>query len=367
MTSRLTISIDAMGGDNAPGIVIAGADLFLQHYPEMHLLLFGDKDQLQPLLATYPRVAAVSEVCHTSEMVSMEDKPGQVLRKGRQTSMWLAIDAVKQGRAQAVVSAGNTGALMALAKFQLRTLEGIDRPAIGTVWPKKQGQCVVLDVGANVEASAKQLADFAILGWAFAGAVLNKSDPSVALLNIGSEELKGPDTLREAAEILRDDRLGLNFIGFVEGDDLTTGSADVVVTDGFTGNIALKTAEGTARLLAHYMRDAFTGSVISRLGAWLATAAFNKLKVIMDPSRVNGGVFLGLNGIVVKSHGGADNTGFASALDLAADLAGSEFSSKISGSLVHLNAKLNQDQSADQVQTSDDGENINTGMTAQRI
>ncbi len=357
-----------MGGDNAPGIVVAGAELFLRQYPGVHLLLFGDKEQLEPLLASAPLLAAASEIFHTDEAVSMSDKPGQVLRKGRQTSMWLAIDAVKQGRAEAVVSAGNTGALMALAKFQLRTMAGIDRPALGTVWPKKIGQCVVLDVGANVEASAKQLADFAILGWAFASTVLAKSNPAIAILNIGSEELKGPDALREAAAILRDERLGLNFVGFVEGDDLTTGSADVVVTDGFTGNVALKTAEGTARLLAYYMRDAFNGSLVSRLGAFLAAGAFRKLRDRMDPSRVNGGVFLGLNGVVVKSHGGADDTGFASALDLAANLAGSEFSSKISESLVRLNSQLDQGQQADSAPENDADGDINTGITAaQRI
>ncbi len=329
-----------MGGDFAPDIVVEGADIFLARRPEIRLLLFGDEKRLAPLLSAWPRVAASSTVHHTAEAVSMNDKPGQVLRKGRQTSMWLAVEAVKRNEASAVVSAGNTGALMAVAKYQLRTMDGVDRPAIASIWPKIKGRCVVLDVGANVDASAKQLADFAILGKFFASAVLRNDNPAIALLNIGSEELKGHDTLRAAADILRDERWGLNFIGFVEGDDITNGDADVVVTDGFTGNVALKTAEGTARMLAFYMREAFGGSLLTRLGAWIAAKAFRQLKTLMDPRRANGGVFLGLNGVVVKSHGGTNAMGFASALDMAAEFAGSEFSTKMSESLARLHADL---------------------------
>lgn len=354
-----------MGGDQAPEIVIQGAELFLQRDRPARVLLFGDQDQLKPLLKAAPLLSESCEIFHTSEAVSMSDKPGQVLRKGRQTSMWLAVNAVHEGRAQAIVSAGNTGALMALAKFQLRTMPGIDRPALGTVWPTRKGQCVILDVGANIEATAKQLADFAMLGWAFARTVLNQENPEIAILNIGSEELKGPDVLRDAAAILRDERLGINFTGFVEGNDLTMGRADVVVTDGFTGNVALKTAEGTARMLAYFMRAAFHGSMLNRLGGWIASGAFRNLKNLMDPNRINGGVFLGLNGIVVKSHGAADSVGFASALDLAASLAGGEFSGRISESLSRLNNKLGPGESDHASPGGEGSDELNTGVATQ--
>ena len=326
-----------MGGDNAPEAVIEGVDGLLRYHPNVKFLLFGDQSLLEPYLQRFPRVAEASTVHHTDHAVTMDDKPSQVLRKGRETSMWLAIQAVKQGQAKAVVSAGNTGALMALSKFQLRTREGIDRPALVGVWPTLKGRCAVLDLGANVEATPKHLADFAIMGTAFAKVVLHKDNPVVALLNIGEEDLKGHDEVREAAAILKDPELGLNFAGFIEGDRILRGDADVIVSDGFTGNIALKTAEGTATVMAHWVREAFTQSWITKLGGWIARSAFGSLKQKMDPRHSNGAVFLGLNGIVVKSHGGTDGMGFAFALETARELSVSDYETSISETLSHLN------------------------------
>jgi glycerol-3-phosphate acyltransferase PlsX len=259
----------------------------------------------------------------------MEDKPSQALRRGRNTSMWGAIDSVAKGRAQVVVSAGNTGALMAMSMFQLRTIEGIDRPAIAALWPTKRGQTVVLDVGANVDSDAEQLVDFAVMGEAFARAILGLERPSVGLLNVGEEEQKGNEQVRKAAQILRNVKLPMEFSGFVEGDDIAEGTVDVVVTDGFTGNVALKTAEGTAKLVTYYLRTALRRTLLSRLGAALASGAFRILRHKLDPRSANGGIFLGLNGIVVKSHGGTDALGFASALDMAIDMARADIIPKI--------------------------------------
>jgi glycerol-3-phosphate acyltransferase PlsX len=259
----------------------------------------------------------------------MEDKPSQALRRGRNTSMWGAIDSVAKGRAQVVVSAGNTGALMAMSMFQLRTIDGIDRPAIAALWPTKRGQTVVLDVGANVDSDAEQLVDFAVMGEAFARAILGLERPSVGLLNVGEEEQKGNEQVRKAAQILRNVKLPMEFTGFVEGDDIAEGTVDVVVTDGFTGNVALKTAEGTAKLITYYLRTALRRTLLSRLGAALASGAFRILRHKLDPRSANGGIFLGLNGVVVKSHGGTDALGFASALDMAIDMARADVIPKI--------------------------------------
>ena len=243
--------------------------------------------------------------------------------------MWHTIQSVKDGRAQVAVSAGNTGALMAVSMFGLGIIEGISRPAIAVIWPTLKGQCVVLDVGANVGATEEQLVDFAVMGEAFAHVVFGLSRPTVGLLNVGAEEQKGNEGVRGAAQILRDSNLPMAFQGFVEGDDIAKGTVDVVVTDGFTGNIALKTAEGTARLVASYLRQALKRSLLSKVGAVVASGALNALKRKMDPRAQNGGVFLGLNGIVVKSHGSADAVGFASAVDLAVDMAKADINARI--------------------------------------
>jgi glycerol-3-phosphate acyltransferase PlsX len=289
-------------------------------------------------LAEFPVCASASEVRHTATFVSMTDKPSEALRRSRGSSMWNAIASVKDGEAAAVLSAGNTGALMAIAKVQLRMLANVHRPAIAASWPTPKGFCVVLDVGANVEVEPRQLVEFAIMGEGFHRAVHGSARPSVGLLNVGAEELKGDQVVQAAAQLLREAKLDLNYVGFVEGDDISLGRADVIVTDGFTGNVALKTAEGTARLVSIFMREAFAGGPISRLGALLSYGALRRLKQRMNPDNVNGGVFLGLNGIVVKSHGGARPEGFANALRVAIDLAHSDFKGVIERNLLRLAA-----------------------------
>ena len=326
----LTVSVDAMGGDAGPSIVVAALARSAVRHPTVRFLLHGDEAQLKPLFARRrAKLASKVEIRHSPEIVRMEDKPSQVLRRGRNTSMWHAIEAVQKQEAQVAVSVGNTGALMAVSMFQLRTLDGIDRPAIAALWPTRRGQSVVLDVGANVECDAQQLVDFAIMGEAFARAVLGLARPTVGLLNVGAEDMKGHDAVKTAAQILREVELPMEFRGFVEGDDIAEGSVDVVVTDGFTGNIALKTAEGTAKLVAGFLRAALKRSFFGRLGALIASGALGTLRRKLDPRAANGGIFLGLNGIVVKSHGGTDSVGFASALDMAIDMARAGVMAKI--------------------------------------
>ncbi len=330
MSAHVTIALDGMGGDRAPDIVVGGAAEALARYPHAHFLLFGDQARLEPLLGRFARLKERCEIRHTDEMVAGEEKPSVALRKGRRSSMRLAIDAVAASEAAGVVSAGNTGALMAMAKIVLRMLPGIDRPAIASFFPTAIGECVVLDLGANIECGSDNLVQFAVMGAHFAHTVLGRERPTVGLLNVGSEEVKGNDTVRAAAEILRGaEGLPFDFHGFVEGDDVGKGTVDVVVTDGFTGNVALKTAEGTAKLYSGFLAAAFRRSPISRLGYLLARPALRALKDRVDPRHYNGGVFLGLNGIAVKSHGGTDATGFANAIGLAIDMAADRLSEKI--------------------------------------
>jgi glycerol-3-phosphate acyltransferase PlsX len=327
------LSVDAMGGDHAPAVVVEGVAVSAIRHPAARYLLHGDQRRLAPLIDAKPALRPRVEIRHTDEAVRMDDKPSQALRRGRSTSMFRAIASVKDGEAHAVISAGNTGALMAMAKVQLKTMSGIERPAIAALWPTVRGESVVLDLGANIGLDERQLVDFAILGEAYARVALGIERPSVGLLNIGAEEVKGNEAVKAAAADIRDSKIDMNFHGFVEGNDISLGTVDVVVTDGYTGNIALKTAEGTARLISTYLSNALRRSWMSRLGYLLASGAFRTLRAKMDPRTVNGGVFLGLNGIVVKSHGGADATGFAAALDLATDLAGSDLSAKINSRL----------------------------------
>ncbi|MCP5433468.1 MAG: phosphate acyltransferase PlsX [Alphaproteobacteria bacterium] len=329
MARELVVAVDAMGGDNAPGIVVKGVEIALVRHPEARFLLCGDQERLNPLIDASPRVASASAIRHTPDLIAMSDKPSKALRRGGSSSMALALDAVKAGEAVVAISAGNTGALMALARQRLGSMPGIDRPAIAAIWPTMRGESIVLDVGANIEVTAKMLVDFAVMGEAFARAVLGLTKPSVALLNIGTEELKGNEGVRTADRILRAAEIGMDYRGYVEGDAISAGEADVIVTDGFSGNVALKTAEGTARLVSSYLSSAMQRSLFSRLGAVLAMGAFRTLKARLDPRRVNGGTFLGLNGVVVKSHGGTDETGFAYALDLAIDMAQSRFAAEI--------------------------------------
>ena len=332
---EVVISIDAMGGDNAPQAIVDGVAIAHVRHPKVKFLLHGDHARLQPIMLGKPAVKHVAQVVHCDDVVGMDDKPSQALRR-RNTSMWRAIDAVRSKDAQVVVSAGNTGALMAMSIVQLRTIPGLSRPAMAAIWPTIRGQTIVLDVGANVDCDASQLVDFAILGEAYARVVLGLDRPNVGLLNIGAEELKGNDAVKAAAAALRAPGVPLRFHGFVEGDDISAGTVDVVVTSGFTGNIALKTAEGTARLIGHYIRSAMARSLFSRIGYIFAKPGFDVLRQKLDPRAVNGGVLLGLNGTVVKSHGGTDGTGFATAIDLAVEMAQSDFPARIADAMSHL-------------------------------
>ena len=320
MPERLTLSIDAMGGDNAPDMVIEGIQVVLKKHPNLQFLLFGDEVKLTPTLKLYPIAAKACEVRHTPDVITNEAKVAQALRAGRNSSMRLAINAVGAGEADGVISAGNTGALMAMAKFVLKTLPGIDRPAIAAYFPTLHGDSVMLDLGANVECDADNLVQFAVMGEAFARTGLGIENPSVGILNVGVEDLKGHQSVKDAAAVLQNIDLPIKFHGFVEGDDIAKGTVDVIVTDGFTGNIALKTAEGTAKMFGTLLKEALTSSPLSMLGALIAKPALSKLKERMDPRRYNGAMMLGLNGICVKSHGGTDGLGFANAISVAAGL-----------------------------------------------
>ena len=329
VTPTLTVSIDAMGGDAGPGVVVDAVARAVVRHPTVHFILHGDETQLKALLDKKPKLAARITVTHASDRVSMEEKPSVAMRRGRNTSMWHAIESVAKKEADVIVSAGNTGALMAMSMVQLRIIENIDRPAIAALWPTKRGQSVVLDVGANIGTDADQLVDFAVMGQAFARAVLGLERPTVGILNVGAEDVKGNEHVRGAAHILRNADLPIEFCGFVEGDDISEGTVDVVVTDGFTGNVALKTAEGTARLVIHFLRSALKRSLLGRIGALFAIGALRILGRKLDPRSSNGGIFLGLNGVVVKSHGGTDALGFASALDMAIDMSRANIIPKI--------------------------------------
>lgn len=311
-----------MGGDHGPEVTIAGLQKVVERRSDVRFLLFGRDERVRPLLDRYPRVAELSEFTHCDVSVRMDDKPSQALRHGRwKSSMWKAIEAVKSGDADVCVSAGNTGALMAMSKFCLRTMSSIERPAIAAIWPTIRSESVVLDVGATIGADAHQLIDFAILGSAMARSIFGIERPSVGLLNVGVEEIKGQEEVKEAGRLLREANLkSMDYHGFVEGDDIGKGSVDVVVTEGFAGNIALKTAEGTARQIGEYLRAAMSRTLRARIGYAFARDAFSRLREKMDVRKINGGVFLGLNGIVVKSHGGADEEGFAAAVELGYDM-----------------------------------------------
>ena len=328
MTKPTIVALDAMGGDRAPDIVVQGAGIALRRMPNTHYLLYGDEAKLKPLVARNKKLRDHVEIVHTSERVADDAKPAQALRGGRASSMRLAIDAVADQKADCVVSAGNTGALMAMAKFALKMLPGIDRPAMSSLFPTQRGESVMLDLGANIECDAENLVQFALMGEVFARTVLGQRQPIVGLLNVGSEEMKGNDTVRAAGQRLRAPGSPINFYGFVEGDDIAAGTVDVIVTDGFTGNIALKTAEGTARLFTEFLRASFRNSLTARLGYLFAAPAIAKLRKRLDPRYHNGAVFLGLNGIAVKSHGSTDALGFANAIGVAVDM--------------HLNGSLEQ-------------------------
>ena len=335
-----TVALDAMGGDHGPEVVLPGAAISLVRHPELNFLLFGDEARIGPVLDQNPALKARARIVHTALAVSMHDKPSQALRRGKGSSMWLALDAVRQGQAHVAVSAGNTGALMAMSKLILRPMAGIERPAIAALWPTVKAECIVLDVGANIGATAQQLTEFAVMGAAMARAIFHIERPTVGLLNVGVEEIKGMDEVREANTLLKAHDLPLSYKGFIEGDQIGQGIVDVVVVEGFAGNIALKTAEGTARQIGQYLKDAMTRSWVSKAGALLARGGFKVLKHKMDPRRVNGGTFLGLNGLAVKSHGGTDALGFASAVDLGYEMAESGLLARLGSDLDGFHGRL---------------------------
>jgi glycerol-3-phosphate acyltransferase PlsX len=339
MPQKVRIALDAMGGDHGASVVVPGAEVALARHPDIEFVLFGDQAVVEPLIASRPRLKQASRLVHTDIAVKMDAKPSQALRQGRwKSSMWLAVDAVKKGEADVAVSAGNTGALMAMAKISLKTMAGVQRPAIACLWPTLKGESVVLDVGASIGADARHLVAMAVMGGGMARALFSLERAKVGLLNIGVEEVKGLDAVREAGRILRDaDLPDIEYAGFVEGDDIGKGTVDVVVTEGFAGNIALKTAEGTARQLGQYLKAAMTKTLLSKLGYLLARDAFHTLSQKMDPRKSNGGVFLGLNGIVVKSHGGTDAEGFAYAVDIGHDMVRYDLLAKISQTLSSAN------------------------------
>lgn len=316
MSENIVISIDAMGGDNAPDAIIEGVALSSRKHPKTRFMIYGDEARCKSSLEKHSKKLKNYEFINTTAVVSNDDKPGQVIRN-KETSMWQAVNAVKQGKADAVVSAGNTGALMAISKLALRTLQKIHRPAICTIMPTIKGRVVVLDLGANIECGPENLVEFAIMGEKFAKIVLGVENPKVGLLNIGSEDMKGREELQKASEILKTSFSDINFHGFVEANNIAEGLTDVVVTDGFTGNIALKSIEGTAKLVLKLTKKAFMGSVWGLIMGLLSKPIFKKVKKVMDPRLYNGAMFLGLNGLSVKSHGGADAFAFSIAVNNA--------------------------------------------------
>lgn len=325
MTKKITVALDAMGGDRAPEIVIEGANLARERHTGIHYLLFGKESQIKPLVDKHKELSKITEIIHTDDVITAEEKPSSALRTGRKSSMWLAIESVRDELAGGVVSAGNTGALMASARYVLGMIPGIMRPAIASFLPTPNGECVMLDLGANIECAVEHLVQFAIMGDAFARTTLGLRQPKIGLLNIGTEDTKGTEALRQAHAFLKklsqdSSDVSFNYHGFIEGYDVPMGTTDVVVTDGFSGNVALKTVEGTSKLFSALMKQAVGHSWIAKFGYLLAKPAFAKLRERVDPRRYNGAVFLGVNGSVVKSHGGTDAFGFSNAISITADM-----------------------------------------------
>jgi phosphate acyltransferase len=348
MTGGPRIAIDAMGGDTGPAAMIAGASRALRKDSSLQFAFYGDERQVEAQIGAHGNLAGHCQVVHCAEAIAASEKPSQAIRRARTTSMGMAVNAVKEGIADAALSGGNTGALMAMSKLALRTMPGIDRPALAALLPTLgETDCIMLDLGANTECDTQNLVQFAVMGAAYARCVLGISNPRVKLLNIGTEELKGTDELKDAAALLREaDYLPFRFDGFTEGDQLSRGGVDVIVTDGFSGNIALKTAEGTARFVTDLLRRAFKSSLRSKAGFALSQPALNLLKVHLDPNNHNGAVFLGLNGLVVKSHGSANPKGVANAIRVAASMVRNDITRKIGDDLDNFRAHAFADEAA---------------------
>lgn len=346
MSRSNMLAVDAMGGDAAPDMVIAGLEIAAMRLPAAKFLIFGDEKLIGPLVAKTKRVKAQSIIHHTADVITGDMKPTIALRL-RDSSMRRAIDAVRAGEAAGVISAGNTGALLALSKIVLKTLPGIDRPAMAAIGPSAKGDVVMLDLGLNVVYDARNLVEFALMGEIFARVVLGLPAPSFGLLNIGSEEGKGDEILRAAAATLRESPLAAQFHGFIEGHDIAAGTVDVVVTDGFTGNVALKTGEGALKLVGDLLKRVFNSTMLAKAGYVLARGGLRRLRELLDPRRYNGAVLLGLNGVVVKSHGGADAEGFAHAVDVAMDMISHDFNLKISDGLAAMDRAILASDTAD--------------------
>ncbi len=341
--NNLVISVDAMGGDKSPQVVIEGLAIAAKHNRDIRFLVFGDEEQVQAELKKYPILKDVCQLRHSPERVHNEDKPSQVIRN-KNTSMYQAIDAVRQGEAQAVVSAGNTGALMAISKMLLKTIQKIHRPAIVSIMPHRYGKYVMLDLGANTECNAVNLAEFAVMGNVLAKHALGIERPKIALLNIGAEEMKGKEEIRHASQMIRNSSMDIDFIGYIEPHEITFGKADVVVADGFTGNVALKTMEGTAKLVRSMVKDAVKSSFLALLGLPFMYFAVRKISKTMNPKLYNGAMFVGLNGLSVKSHGGTDALGFSVAINNAATLVRQNFVATIKEELEHIDLEeISQD------------------------
>ena len=353
------LSVDAMGGDLGPEAVVAGLERAAFKNPHLSFILHGDIDQLKPLVARTTRLAARCDVRDAKRVVSMTDKPSQVMRQGKGTSMWSALESVREGEASGCISCGNTGALMALSMLRLRKLPGVNRPAIAVLWPSRspQGFNVMLDVGADIRADAEDLLQYALMGAAYARNGLDVAKPRVGLLNVGTEEHKGRPELHQANALITDGAKDgtYEYHGFVEGGDIPKNLVDVIITDGFTGNIALKTGEGTASLIGDLLKEAFKFSFFSKIASLLAMSSLRRLGKRIDPRYVNGGVFLGLNGTVVKSHGSADATGIAAAVKLAFQLSQADFNNELA---TQLASTASEAQNTLNTQV----EMINTGM-----
>ncbi|MBP5215773.1 MAG: phosphate acyltransferase PlsX [Alphaproteobacteria bacterium] len=341
--NNLVISVDAMGGDNSPRVVVEGVLMAHKNNPDIKFILFGDEEKVTAEMKRFPKMKDFCSVVHTPEYVRNEDKPSQVIRN-KNTSMYMAIDAVRKGEAMAVISAGNTGALMAISKMILKTIQKIHRPAICTNIPHKNGMCVMLDLGANTECSAVNLAEFAIIGNILAKHTLGLERPRIALLNIGAEEMKGREEIHQAAKMIKGTHLDLNFIGYIEPHQISEGYADVIVADGFTGNIALKTMEGTAKMIAGLLKNTIKRSVWAKIGLPFILPVLWGLKKRVDPRKYNGAMFVGLNGLSVKSHGGTDALGFSYAVDNACKLVRQNFVQTIRDEVEHVDLdELSQD------------------------
>lgn len=349
-SGKIVLSIDAMGGDQGPGVVVSGMARSAKINPDLHFILNGPREELERLVAKRKSLTGRVEFRDARDVVQMDDKPSQVLRSGKQSSMWSAVDCVRAGDATVAVSCGNTGALMAMSMVRLRKLPGVNRPAIAVLWPSRnaQGFNIMLDVGADIKADESDLLQYALMGASYARNGMGVTRPRIGLLNVGTEEHKGRAELKAAHDLISTatERGRFDFVGFVEGGDIPGDRVDVIVTDGFTGNIALKTGEGTASLIGDFLREAFKYTPLSRLASLLALTSLRRLKQRIDPRRVNGGVFLGLNGTVVKSHGSADATGVSAAIKLAFQLAQSGFNERLAARVAQAVQPASDDASA---------------------